>query len=55
MVHKFVSSNTPRRYASAASCNAKTAVLWNLTSFFYLFHDLANQALERGLANEKIS
>ncbi len=32
MAHKFVSLNTPTRYASEASCNAKTAILWNCRS-----------------------
>jgi hypothetical protein len=29
MVHKFVFSNMPIKEASDASCNAKTAILWN--------------------------
>ena len=32
MAHKFVSSNNDTKYAYAASCKAKTAWLWNLTS-----------------------
>jgi len=32
IAHKLVSSNSPTRYASEASCKAKTAELWNLRS-----------------------
>ena len=32
IAHKFVSSKSPTRYASAASCNARTAWLWNRRS-----------------------
>ena len=35
IAHKFVSSNTPTIYASAASCNANTADDQNLKSFLY--------------------
>ena len=31
MVHRLVSSNSPTKYASAASCRAIIAALWNLT------------------------
>ena len=32
IAHKFVSSKRPTKYASAASCKAKTAEPWNLKS-----------------------
>uniref|UniRef100_A0A182W9D6 Uncharacterized protein n=1 Tax=Anopheles minimus TaxID=112268 RepID=A0A182W9D6_9DIPT len=32
MAHRFVSSNSPTRYASLASCNAATAALWKRRS-----------------------
>jgi hypothetical protein len=35
IAHKFVSSNKPIMYASAASCRANTAEDWNLRSFLY--------------------
>ena len=35
MAHRLVSSNSPTRYASAASCSASTAELWNLRSVLY--------------------
>jgi len=33
IAHKLVSSNKLTKYASAASCSARSAVLWNLRSF----------------------
>ncbi len=35
MAHRLVSSNSPTMYASAASCRASTAWLWNLRSLLY--------------------
>lgn len=35
IAHRFVSSKSPTRYDSAASCSARTAWLWNLRSLLY--------------------
>ena len=60
MVHRLVSSNSPTKYASAASCRAIIAALWNLTlphrgEVYYLAVtcNFPNQSLKGQLPNQK--
>ena len=54
IAHKLVSSNKPTKYASDASCNAKTAEDWNRKSSLEILRDFSDQALERQLSDEQI-
>ena len=53
IAHKLVSSNKPTKYASDASCKAKTAEDWNRKVSLEILGDFSDQSLERQLSDEQ--
>lgn len=51
MAQRLVSSNSPTRYASAASCSASTAWLWNRRSVCTKVHSVTSVAHEKEKEN----